>query len=258
MARFHPLQESPQPQTQEGRCFSLPCPGSLAPTETGAPLRAPKAASEVLSARRKGGLSAFPAGDPRWPLRPHTPPGYPFVSGGESCQRAPFPQHAPLCAHPPPGSQARAHLLICGSLSSRGSRFETESKEEAGSGSTPQPGRPVFPITTPSPGPPRSALPARRGHLYGRRKGLSVGIGGTYRCGAEAAGKGRAGPAACRAQVRPGAPSSRLAPAPPPAPGLGALSCAACSPPPRPELRLPPRRVAGRASPTPPVLPRRT
>ena len=196
------------------------------------PLCTPEAASEVLSSRRKGDIN-LPGPDIPGCLHPLAPPRYPFVSGGESCQRAPLPQHAPLCAHPPQGIQARAHLPICGSLSSRGRRFETESKEEAGSGSTPSPvARSSHHRTIP--GPPALGAGAPRGHLNGRQKGLSAGFGGTYRCGAEAAGKGRAGPAARRVQVRPGAPSPGLAPAPPPAPGLGALSCAAA---PRPHAR---------------------
>lgn len=47
------------------------------------------------------------------------------------------------------------------------------------------------PITAPSPAPPRSALPARRRHLSPRRKGLSAGIAGTYRCGAGDEGRAR-------------------------------------------------------------------
>lgn len=105
LARFHPLQESPQPQTQEGRCFPLPCPGSLAPTETGAPLRALKAASEVLSARRKGGLSAFPAGDPRWPLPPPHLPDTPLFQAGKVANVHPFP-NTPPCA-PIPRREAK-------------------------------------------------------------------------------------------------------------------------------------------------------
>lgn len=49
------------------------------------------------------------------------------------------------------------------------------------------------PITAPSPAPPRSALPARRRHLSPRRKGLSAGIAGTYRCGAGDEGRARQG-----------------------------------------------------------------
>lgn len=170
----------------------------------------------------------------------------------------PLPQHAPLCAHPPQGIQAWAHHLISGSLSSRGTASKPKAKRKRDPAAPParSPGLPHH--RTIARAPPHSALPAPRGHLSRRRRGLSAGIGGTYRCGAGAgaASRGRAGPAACRAQVRPGALSPLLAPAPPPAPVLGALSCAACSPPPSPALGLPPRRVAGPASPTPPVLPR--
>lgn len=139
--------------------------------------------------------------DPQSSLSPSSQPGTSLFQAGKVANVHPFHQHAPLCAHPPQGIQAQTQHLICGSLSSPSSLSETESKEEAGSGSVPTRGRRVFPITAPSPAPPRSALPAPRRHLSPRRKGLCAGIVGTYRCGAGDEGRARQG--------RVGRPSAR-------------------------------------------------
>lgn len=182
-------------------------------------------------------------------------PRVPFVSGGESCQCAPLsPTRPPVrpspAGNPSPGAPSNLRLAL-----QLGQPLRNRKQRGSGIRHCPQARSPGLPHhSPPSPAPPAlgAARPARpplsvaerplcghRGHLPMR--GQSHGQG-----------PGRSGPAARGAQVPPGAPSPRLAPAPPPAPGLGALSCAACSPPPRPALGLPPRRVAGRASPTPP------
>lgn len=92
---------------------------------------------------------------PAGPFPSHLPDA-PFVSGGESCQGAPLPQHAPLCAHPPQGIQARAHHLICGSLSSLGTATKSKAKSGRDPAAPPawSPGRRVFPTTASSPAPP--------------------------------------------------------------------------------------------------------
>lgn len=131
--------------------------------------------------------------DPQSNLSPSPQPRTPLFQARKVANVHPFRQHAPLCAHPPQGIQAQTQHLICSSLSSPSSRSETESKEEAGSGSVPARGLRVFPITTPSPAPPRTALPAPRRHLSPRPKGLSAGILGTYRCGAGDEGRARQG-----------------------------------------------------------------
>lgn len=61
----------------------------------------------ALAACWKGGVNLPLPEIPGWPF-PLASPQCPLFSGGESCQ------HAPLCAHPPQGTQAWAHPLICG------------------------------------------------------------------------------------------------------------------------------------------------
>lgn len=104
---------------------------------------------------------------------------HPFVSGRESCQCAPLsPTRPPVRPSPAgnPSSDTPSNLRLA--LQPQ-QPLETESKEEAGSGSVPTRGRRVFPITAPSPEPPRSALPAPLRHLSPRQKGLSADIAGT-------------------------------------------------------------------------------
>lgn len=157
----------------------------------------------------------------------------------------PFRQHAPLCAHPPQGIQAQTHHLICDSLFSPSSRFESESKEE-GSGSVPTRGRRVFPITrAPALGryPPRSNTSLRGGKASLRASRAPTGAGPGTRVGQGRAGSGDRLPdaGAARSAVSPaGSRSSSRA-------GTRVLSCTACSPPPRPALGLPPRRVTRQA-----------
>lgn len=193
--------------------------------------------------------------DPQSNLSPSAQPGTPLFQAGKVANVHPFRQHAPLCAHPPQGIQAQTQHLICGSLSSPGSHSETESKEKAGSGSVHTRGRRVCPITAPSPAPPRSPLPAPRRHLSPRRKGLSAGIAGTYRCGTGDEGEARQGriggrlpnAGAARSAVSPaGSRSSSRA-------GSRGALLRRLLPAPTPALGLPPRRVTGRASPTPPA-----
>lgn len=157
--------------------LALQLPSSLAPPSV--LCRGPGVHTTVLGRR----CQPSEVSDPQSNLSPSAQPGTPLFQAGKVAKVHPFRQHAPLCAHPPQGIQAQTQHLICGSLSSPGSRSETESKEKAGSGSVHTRGRRVCPITAPSPAPPRSALPARRRHLSPRRKGLSAGIAGTYRCG---------------------------------------------------------------------------
>lgn len=162
----------------------------------------------------------------------------------------PFRQHAPLCAHPPQGIQAQTHHLICDSLFSPSSRFESESKEE-GSGSVPTRGRRVFPITrAPALGryPPRSNISLRGGKASLRASRAPTGAGPGTRVGQGRAGSGDRLPdaGAARSAVSPagsrsssragtrGALLHRLLPAPTP----GARAPPAPSDPPS----LPPRR----------------
>lgn len=256
MARFPPLLQSPQPQTQEVLWFLLPSPGSPYSTQTGTQLRPPEAASGVFSDRRKGvstfrcrrfWASSFPSHISPMPL---------CFRRGKLPTCTPSPTRPPVrpspAGNPSAGTPSNQRLAL-----TPGQPLRNRKQRGSGMGQRPHPGRRVFPTTASSPAPPSlgSAHPAGP-PLRAAERPLPAS-GGTYRCGARAAGRGRAGPVACRAQVRPGAPSTGLAPAPPPAPGLGALSCAACSPPPRSALKLPPHRVVSRASPTPPGLPRR-
>lgn len=97
--------------------------------------------------------------------------------------------------------------------------------------------------------PPRADTSLRGGKASVRASWAPTGAGPGTRVGQGKAGSGGRLPdagAARSAVSRAGSRSSS-------APGLGALSCAACSLPPRPALRLPPRRVTGRDSPTPPA-----
>lgn len=199
--------------------------------QTGAPFALPRWPRGVLSARRKG-VSTF--------CRQRSPPGpfpshllrAPLFCGGESCQRAPLPQHAPLRAHPPRGLQARAHRLLCPELSGQSSRFETESKEEAGRGSAPRPvARSSHPRPAPAPPhsrrPPRAATPPGGGKASLRASGAptSAGPGPGPRAGPGWGGRVRAGAARSAVSPAPARSSSRAR--------TGALSCAARSPPPR-------------------------
>lgn len=173
----------PIQQSQECLWFPLPRSGSSVSTQSGAPLCPFQRASGCTPLGR-GEVSTFRGLRSSAESFTLSRTGTPLFQAGKVASEHPFRLHAPLCAHPPQGLQAQTHHLICGVLSSSSSHFETESKEEAGSGSVPTQGRWVFPITAPSPAPPRSALPSPRRHLSPPQKGLSAGIAGTYRCGA--------------------------------------------------------------------------
>lgn len=197
---------------------------------------------------------------PAGPFPSHLPDA-PFVSGGESCQGAPLPQHAPLCAHPPQRIQARAHHLICGSLSILGTSTKSKAKSRRDPAAPPawSPGRRVFPITAPSPAPPatrrcpprvatspgggKASLRASRaptGAGPGSRAGAGQGRPPAgRRCGQERRLRARSR-SSSRAGTR-GALLRRLLPAP--TPGARAPPAPSCRCPCRPHAAGPPARA---------------
>lgn len=158
--------------------------------QTGAPLCPPEMASWGALRPEEGGVNLLQPELPVWPLPLASPP-CPFVfRRGKLPAGTPFPTRPPVCpspaGNPSPGAPANLPLAL-----GPGQPLRNRKQRGSGTGQRPQPGLPVFP--SPHPARTSSLAPAApRGHLSGRRKGLSAGIGGTYQCGA-GAGAGAAG-----------------------------------------------------------------
>lgn len=214
--------------------LALQLPSSLAPPSVlcGGPRGAIHWVREEVSTFRglRSSVESFTLGSTR----------HPFVSGGESCQCAPLsPTRPPVRPSPAgiPSSDTASNLRLALQPQQPARKPKAERKQDpvvsthGVAESSPSPPHHPRPRARRCPSPADTSLRGGKASLRASRAPTGVGPGTRI-------GQGKAGSAAvCPTQVRPGAWSHGLAPAPPPAPGLGALSCAACS--------LPPRRLSG-------------